>query len=133
MPPTSAAAIRTPVKPNKPKDMYYHGQVCVDSQHGVVTAAMGDYGDRKDLQSFPELLAKANKHVMLASMSLNLKKWLKQSTKTPKIKAHRAVVTPQSRDFFGVEQINSFLEKSLSYFVQKLTLRPINFPKSSIS
>ena len=290
---------RMAVKPNKPKDMYYHGQVCVDSQHGVVTAAMGDYGDRKDLHSFPELLAKAhknltpfglsitevladtgyttgenislceqagitafmpnpssytperpgftyneqedryecsqgeyltyrstttyekrkkrvyrtsaeqckncpikqqcitsksnfkklthspgrpwyelmaerlstpygkrmqhkrkgivepvlgnllhnngmkkvyargvqaaNKHVMLASMSLNLKKWLKQSTKTPKIKAHRAVVTPQSRDFFGVEQINSFLEKSLSYFVQKLTLRPMHFPKSSIS
>jgi len=50
---------RMAIKSNKPKDMYYHGQVCVDSQHGVVTAAMGDYGSRKDPQSFPELLAKA--------------------------------------------------------------------------
>ena len=54
---------RMAIKPNKPKDMYYHGQVCVDSQHGVVTAAMGDYGSRKDPQSFPELLAKARKNL----------------------------------------------------------------------
>lgn len=54
---------RMAVKPNKPKDMYYHGQVCVDSQHGVVTAAMGDYGSRKDPQSFPELLAKARENL----------------------------------------------------------------------
>lgn len=54
---------RMAVKPNKPKDMYYHGQVCVDSQHGVVTAALGDYGDRKDLYSFVELLAKARQNL----------------------------------------------------------------------
>lgn len=54
---------RMAIKSNKPKDMYYHGQVCVDSQHGVVTAAMGDYGSRKDPQSFPELLAKARKNL----------------------------------------------------------------------
>ena len=54
---------RMALKPNKPKDMYYHGQVCVDSQHGVVTAAMGDYGSRKDPQSFPELLAKARENL----------------------------------------------------------------------
>lgn len=60
---TSDPDARMAVKPNKPKDMYYHGQVCVDSQHGVVTAAMGDYGSRKDPQSFPELLAKACKNL----------------------------------------------------------------------
>lgn len=284
---------RMAYKPNKPKDMYYHGQVCVDSQHGVVTAAMGDYGDRKDQYSFPQLLEKAhknltpfglsitevladtgyttgenialceqagitafmpnpksytperpgftyneqedhyecskgetltyrstttnkkrkkriyrtsvkqcencpiiqqcitskrkfkelthspgrpwyevmaerlsipygnrmqrkrkgivepalgnllhhngmkkvyargiqaaNKHVMLASMSLNLKKWLKHSTKTPKVKAHRAVVTRWTRDIFGMEQIYSFFDERLAYIVQKLTLRPIHF------
>lgn len=285
---------RMAVKPNKPKDMYYHGQVCVDSQHGVVTAAMGDYGDRKDLHSFPELLAKAhenlagfdlsvqevladsgystgdnislceqagitpympnpsnytperpgfiyneqedryecsqgeyltyrstdtsgnrkkriyrasarqcehcpvkgqcitskanykqlthsqnkpwydlmaerlstsygkrlqhkrkaivepalgnllhqngmkkvyargiqaaNKHVMMASMSLNLKKWLTHSIQAPKIKANRAVVTPCNRDVLSLKQIYSFVEHILAQFVQKLTPQPINLP-----
>jgi len=59
---------RMAFKPNKPKDMYYHGQVCVDGQHGVVTAAMGDYGDRKDPYSFPDLLGKAREN--LASYNL---------------------------------------------------------------
>lgn len=68
---------RMAVKPNKPKDMYYHGQICVDSQHGVVTAAMGDYGDRKDLHSFPELLAKA--HENLAGFDLSLQEVLADS------------------------------------------------------
>lgn len=68
---------RMAVKPNKPKDMYYHGQVCVDSQYGVVTAAMGDYGDRKDLHSFPELLAKAHKN--LAGFDLSVREVLADS------------------------------------------------------
>lgn len=289
---------RMAVKPNKPHDMYYHGQVCVDSQHGVVTAAMGDYGDRKDQYSFQELLAKArknlarydlsinevladsgytrgeniswceqagitaympnpsnytperpgffynepedryecsqgeyltyrstttnkkckkriyrtsarqckncpiiqqcitskskfkqlahspgkpwydlmierlstsygkrlqhkrkaivepalgnllhqngmkkvyargiraaNKHVMLASMSMNVKKWLKHSTKPPKIKANRAVVTPWNRGVLSLKQIYWFVEHSLAQFVQKITPQPIYLPKSSI-
>ncbi|MDZ7717380.1 MAG: transposase [Balneolaceae bacterium] len=62
---------RMAFKPNKPKDMYYHGQVCVDSQHGVVTAAMGDYGDRNDQYSFPELLAKARENLAEYGLSIN--------------------------------------------------------------
>ncbi|MCC5905465.1 MAG: IS1182 family transposase [Balneolaceae bacterium] len=279
-------------KPNKPKDMYYHGQVCVDSQHGVVTAAMGDYGDRNDHYSFAELLAKArenlagyglsinevladtgyttgenirwceqadmtaympnpsnytperpgftyneqadryecsqgeyltyrsttinkkrkkrnyrtstkqckncpiiqqcitskstfkqlahspgkpwydlmarrlsssygkwllrkrkaivepalgnllhnnamkkvyargiqaaNKHVMMASMSMNLKKWLKHSTKPPKVKAHRAISTPWSHDVLDFKQIYSFVETILAHQVQKLSPQSMN-------
>lgn len=264
---------RMSMKPTKPKDMYYHGQVCVDSQHGVVTAAMGDYGNRKDPQSFPELLAKArknlgkfdlsikevladggytsgenislceqadryecsqgeyltyrstqtrentkirtyrtfasqckncpikaqcitskgnykqlkhsdgkpwydlmderlrsaygkrmvskrkaivepalgnllhqngmkkvyargiqaaNKHVMLASMSLNLKKWLRYSTNTLKKKAHRAEVVPWNRNSSSLRQIYWFLEHILAHFVKKHASQPINLPVSSI-
>lgn len=43
-------------KPGKPTDMYYHGQVSVDNQHGVIVAAMADYGDSEDHQSLPALL-----------------------------------------------------------------------------
>lgn len=286
---------RMALKPNKPKDMYYHGQVCVDSQHGVITAAMGDYGSRKDPQSFPELLAKArenlanfslqikevladggysagenislceqagitaympnpsnytpvrpgftynkqndryecsqgeyvayrstdlsgnqkmrvyrttanqckncpikaqcitskvnykqlkhseskewydlmdkrlrtsygrqmvgkrkaivepalgnllhhngmkkvyargikaaNKHVMLASMTLNLKKWLKHSTYTPKAKVHRAVITPWIGYIFVVEQFCLFVETWIAQFDQKLTPQSLHFPE----
>lgn len=290
---------RMAFKPNKPKDMYYHGQVCVDSQHGVVTAAMGDYGDRNDQYSFPELLAKArenlaeyglsinevladtgyttgknikwceqagmtaympntsnytperpgftyneqedhyecsqgeyltyrstttngkrkkriyrtftkqckncpikqqcitskspfkqlahspgkpwydlmakrlsssygkwllrkrkaivepalgtllhhngmkkvyargiqaaNKHVMMASMSMNLKKWLKHSSTFPKVKAHRAIITPWGTNGLDVEQIYSFLKTILAQFVQKLVSQSIYLPNPLFS
>jgi hypothetical protein len=32
-------------KPGKPTDMYYHGQISVDSQHGVIVGVMVDYAD----------------------------------------------------------------------------------------
>ena len=35
-------------KPGKPTDMYYHGQISVDSQHGVIVGAMADYGTSDD-------------------------------------------------------------------------------------
>lgn len=289
---------RMAIKSNKPKDMYYHGQVCVDSQHGVVTAAMGDYGSRKDPQSFPELLAKArenlanfdrhikelladggysagenlslceqagitayipnpsnytparpgftynesedryecsqgeylpyrstsisgnkkmrvyrtsakqckncpikaqcitskvnykqlkhsqgkqwydlmdkrlrtsygrqmvrkrkaivepalgnllhhngmkkvyargiqaaNKHVMLASMSMNLKKWLKHSIKFPKVKAHMEVITPWEGNGLDFEQIYSFVESVLAELLQKLAPQSVNLRISTI-
>lgn len=289
---------RMAVKPNKPKDMYYHGQVCVDSQHGVVTAAMGDYGSRKDPQSFPELLAKAhenldkfdrqikelladggytsgdnialceqagitayipnpsnytpvrpgfiyneqedryecsqgeylpyrstsisgnkkmrvyrtsakqcnncpikaqcitskvnykqlkhsegkewydlmdirlrtsygrqmvrkrkaivepaignllhhngmkkvyargiqaaNKHVMLASMSMNLKKWLKHSIKSPRAKAQKGIITSWGRDVLNSEQIYSFVESIVAKLLQKLAPQSVNLPTSTI-
>lgn len=62
---------RMAFKPNKPKDMYYHGQVCVDGRHGVVTAAVGDYGDRKDPYSFPDLLGKARKNLAAYDLSIH--------------------------------------------------------------
>lgn len=45
-------------KPGKPTDMYYHGQLSVDGQHGVIVAAMADYADTEDHRSLPELLKK---------------------------------------------------------------------------
>lgn len=43
-------------KPGKPTDMYYHGQVSVDAQQGVIVAAMADHADSEDHQSLPALL-----------------------------------------------------------------------------
>lgn len=43
-------------KPGKPTDMYYHGQISVDSQHGVIVGAMADYSTSDDHKSFPGLL-----------------------------------------------------------------------------
>lgn len=43
-------------KPGKPTDMYYHGQISVDNQHGVIVAGRADYGNREDHQSLPGLL-----------------------------------------------------------------------------
>lgn len=60
---TSDPDARMAFKPNKPKDMYYHSQICVDSGHGVVTAAFGEYGDRKDQQSFLRLLGDVRRNL----------------------------------------------------------------------
>lgn len=65
---------RMATKPNKPKDMYYHGQVSVDSQHGIITAAMGDYADRKDQYSFAELVTRAQ--LNLAEFDLSIQELL---------------------------------------------------------
>lgn len=43
-------------KPGKPTDMYYHGQISVDSQHGVIVGAMADYSNVEDHTSLPGLL-----------------------------------------------------------------------------
>jgi len=43
-------------KPNKPTDMYYHGQISVDAAEGVIVAALADYADLNDHESLPELL-----------------------------------------------------------------------------
>ena len=43
-------------KPGKPTNMYYHGQISVDAQHGVITAAMADYADKDDHKSLPGLM-----------------------------------------------------------------------------
>lgn len=49
---------RMACKPGKPTDMYYHGQISVDSQHGVIVGAMADYADLEDHKSLPGLLKK---------------------------------------------------------------------------
>jgi hypothetical protein len=47
---------RMACKPGKPTEMYYHGQISVDSQHGVIVGAMADYADLEDHKSLPGLL-----------------------------------------------------------------------------
>lgn len=47
-------------KPGKPTDMYYHGQISVDSQHGVIVGAMADYANYDDHKSLPGLLDRVN-------------------------------------------------------------------------
>lgn len=53
---TSDPDARLARKPNKPTDMYYHGQISVDAAQGVIVAALADYGDLNDHESLPDLL-----------------------------------------------------------------------------
>lgn len=50
-------------KPGKPTDMYYHGQISVDSQHGVIVGAMADYADLEDHKSLPGLLERVQSNL----------------------------------------------------------------------
>ena len=50
-------------KPGKPTDMYYHGQISVDSQHGVIVGAMADYADLDDHKSLPGLLERVQSNL----------------------------------------------------------------------
>lgn len=50
-------------KPGKPTDMYYHGQISVDSQHGVIVGAMADYSNLEDHKSLPGLLDRVQKNL----------------------------------------------------------------------
>lgn len=53
---TSDPDARIARKPNKPTDMYYHGQISVDATQGVIVAALADYADLNDHESLPGLL-----------------------------------------------------------------------------
>lgn len=66
---TSDEHARIAAKPGKPSGMYYHGQVSVDAQHGVITAALGDYGDRQDTQSFQPLMERMQANLGEFSLS----------------------------------------------------------------
>lgn len=50
-------------KPGKPTDMYYHGQISVDSQHGVIVGAMADYSNLDDHKSLPGLLERVESNL----------------------------------------------------------------------
>jgi transposase len=50
-------------KTGKPTDMYYHGQISVDSQHGVIVGAMADYADLEDHKSLPGLLERVQSNL----------------------------------------------------------------------
>ena len=53
---TSDPDARLARKPNKPSDMYYHGQISVDAAEGVIVAALADYADVNDHESLADLL-----------------------------------------------------------------------------
>lgn len=50
-------------KPGKPTDMYYHGQVSADSQHGVIVGAMADFSNLDDHKSLPRLLERVESNL----------------------------------------------------------------------
>lgn len=57
-------------KPGKPTALYYHGQISVDAQCGVIVAGMADYADREDHQSLPGLLEQVQTHLSRHSLLL---------------------------------------------------------------
>ncbi len=48
---------RVAVKPGKPRQLNYLGQLSVDTAHHVITHIQADHADRKDSQCLPSLLA----------------------------------------------------------------------------
>lgn len=60
---TSDPDARMARKPGKPTDMYYHGQISVDSQHGVIVGAMADYSNLDDHKSLPRLLERVESNL----------------------------------------------------------------------
>jgi len=50
---------RVSVKPGKPRQLNYSGQISVDDAHHVITGAMADFADKKDSQSLPIILNQA--------------------------------------------------------------------------
>lgn len=57
-------------KPGKPTDMYYHGQVSVDADRGVIVAAMADHADTDDHRSLPGLLNKIQRNLSTHKLSV---------------------------------------------------------------
>jgi hypothetical protein len=47
---------RVAVKPGKPRQLNYLGQLSVDTAHHVITCVQADYANRKDSQCLPSLL-----------------------------------------------------------------------------
>lgn len=64
-------------KPNKPTDMYYHGQISVDAAQGVIVAALADDADLNDHESLPDLLGQSLAN--LAPYDLQLREVLADS------------------------------------------------------
>lgn len=64
-------------KPGKPTGMYYHGQISVDCQHGVIVGAMADYANHDDHKSLPGLLDRVNTN--LSAYKLGVKEILADS------------------------------------------------------
>lgn len=57
-------------KPGKPTDMYYHGQISVDSQHGVIVGALADYSNVEDHTSLPALLDRVASNLSAHSLQV---------------------------------------------------------------
>ena len=53
--PTDSDA-RIAVKPGKPRQLYYSGQISVDTSSHVICGAMANFADRRDSQSLPAIL-----------------------------------------------------------------------------
>jgi transposase len=54
---------RVAVKPGKPRQLNYLGQLSVDTAHHIITSIQADYADKKDSQCLPALLSNTIENV----------------------------------------------------------------------
>lgn len=61
---------RVAVKPGKPRQLNYLGQISVDTQSHVITHIQADYADRKDSQCLPSLLQSTISNLKVQGLKL---------------------------------------------------------------
>jgi transposase len=61
---------RVAVKPGKPRQLNYLGQLSVDTAHHVITCIKADYASRKDSQCLPSLLANTKDNLKAVGLKM---------------------------------------------------------------
>jgi hypothetical protein len=61
---------RVAVKPGKPRQLNYLGQLSVDTAHHVITCIQADYASKKDSQCLPSLLSNTKDNLKAAGLKM---------------------------------------------------------------
>jgi transposase len=61
---------RVAVKPGKPRQLNYLGQLSVDTAHHVITCIKADYASKKDSQCLPSLLSNTKDNLKIAGLKI---------------------------------------------------------------
>lgn len=110
-----------------------YGRYMVGKRKAIVEPALGNLLHHNGMKKvYARGIQAANKHVMLVSMAMNLKKWLKHNIKSPKAMAHKGIITPWGRDALDFKPIFSFVELIIAELLQKLAPESVNLPTATI-
>jgi hypothetical protein len=67
---TTDPEARVAVKPGKPRQLNYLGQISVDTAHHVITCIQADYASKKDSQCLPSLLCNTKSNLKAAGLKI---------------------------------------------------------------